>query len=91
MTANLVKQLGQKVAAIEGTLQQALSTLQNTSVGDFSGDGAVLSNVYPGAVSFAQNDMTTKISQLKQMSDGLVQTAATWEQAEQASTVQSQG
>lgn len=91
-TPSLIKQLGQKIAGIESILEKASSSLEGADISSdaFSGKGIVLANVYPGALDFGKNDVKTKITQLKNMSDGLVATAATWEQAEQASSVKTQ-
>lgn len=91
-TPSLIKQLGQKIAGIESTLEKASSDLEGADISSaaFSGKGIVLANVYPAALDFGKNDVKTKITQLKNMSDGLIATAATWEQAEQASTVKTQ-
>jgi phage-related protein len=91
-TPSLIKQLGQKIAGIESTLEKASSDLEGADISSdaFSSKGIVLANVYPAALDFGKNDVKTKITQLKNMSDGLIATAATWEQAEQASTVKTQ-
>lgn len=91
-TPSLIKQLAQKIDSIKSTLEKASSSLEGADIsGDaFSGKGIALANVYPGALDFGKNDVKTKITQLQSMSDGLIATAATWEQAEQASTVKTQ-
>jgi hypothetical protein len=91
-TPSLIKQLGQKIAGIESTLEKASSDLEGADISSdaFSSKGIVLANVYPATLDFGKNDVKTKITQLKNMSDGLIATAATWEQAEQASTVKKQ-
>lgn len=91
--AGYVRELGKKVGTIERTLQQAQSRMQGAKLGSgaFSADGTALGYAYPGAQDFCENDIKSKIEQLQKMSDGLVQTAATWEQAEQKSTVKRSG
>ena len=90
VTPSAIKTLARQIAAVESLLQQAGTTLQGASLSNdaFSSDGIALANVYPGALNFGVNDINSKRTQLQQMSDGLLATAATWEQAEQKSTVQ---
>ena len=90
VTPSAIKTLARQIAAVESLLQQAGTTLQGASLSNdaFSSDGIALANVYPGALNFGVSDINSKRTQLQQMSDGLLATAATWEQAEQKSTVQ---
>ena len=90
LTPSVISALGKKMAAVGSLLQQAADSLNGAAIGGdaFSEDGIVLANVYPGALDFGRRDIANKRTQLQQMSSGLVATAATWEEAEQASTVQ---
>ena len=90
VTPFAIKTLARQIAAVESLLQQAGTTLQGASISNdaFSSDGLALANVYPGALNFGVNDINSKRTHLQQMSGGLLATAATWEQAEQKSTVQ---
>ena len=90
VTPSAIQALARQIAAVESLIQQAGNTLPGASISSdaFSGDGIALANVYPGVLDFGVNDINSKRTQLQQMSDGLQATAATWEQAEQKSTVQ---
>lgn len=89
-SAAAIRALGAKIESLEPMLEKVESTLEETDVESesWSSKGIAIANVYPGAVDFIKNDLKTKTEQLREISDMLKGTAATWEKAEQASTVQ---
>ena len=91
-TASAIRALGGRVAALAPMLERVSSSLEQTEIeaAAFSGCGVALANVYPQAQAFGKDDAKSKSTQLDQMAEKLKSTATTWEQAEQASTVQPQ-
>lgn len=89
-TASAIRALGAKIASVEPMLEKVASALEGADVeaDSWSSKGIIVANVYPGALDFVKNDLKSKTSQLHDMADQLKSTAATWERAEQASTVQ---
>lgn len=89
-TPSAIRALGARIETTEPMLEKVASSLEEADVEaeSWSSKGIAIANVYPGALDFVKNDLKSKTSQLREIADRLKGTAATWENAEQASTVQ---